>query len=80
MAANTVILTVFLWHMTALLVVLGVLRALDVNPPAEPTAAWWAQRPFWVVAPALVLVVLVAVFARFEHLGRARPAGRHRDR
>jgi uncharacterized membrane protein len=78
-AANTVILTVFLWHMTALLVVLGVLRALAVNPPAEPTAAWWAQRPFWVAAPALVLLVLVAVFARFENLGRAPAPRRRRD-
>jgi hypothetical protein len=65
-AGNAVIMTVFLWHMTAVLVVLTVLRALGVDLPTEPTAAWWAERPFWVVAPALVLVVLVAIFGRFE--------------
>lgn len=68
-AVNTVILTIFLWHMTALLVVLAALRALGVDLRTEPTAAWWAERPFWLVAPALVLVVLVAIFGRFERAG-----------
>jgi hypothetical protein len=66
MAGNAVIMTVFLWHMTALLMVLAVLRALGIELRTEPTAAWWSERPFWVVAPALVLVVLVAIFGRFE--------------
>lgn len=65
-AGNAVIMTIFLWHMTALLVVLTGLRALGVELRTEPTAAWWAERPFWVVAPALVLAVLVAIFGRFE--------------
>jgi hypothetical protein len=68
-AANAVVLTVFLWHMTALLVVLALLRALAVDLPAEPTAAWWAGRPFWLVAPLPVLAILVAVFGRFERAG-----------
>lgn len=65
-AGNAVVMTVFLWHMTALLVVLALLHALGVGLRTEPTAAWWSERPFWVVAPALVLVVLVAIFGRFE--------------
>jgi peptidoglycan/LPS O-acetylase OafA/YrhL len=80
-AGNAVILTIFLWHMTALLVVLTVLRALGVHLRTEPTAAWWAERPFWMVAPALILVVLVAIFGRFEvgHPGDLRvPATRRR--
>jgi hypothetical protein len=73
-AGNAVILTVFLWHMTALLIVLALLRALGVGLRTEPTAAWWSERPFWVVAPALVLAVLVAVFGRFEWAaGRGLP-------
>lgn len=75
-AGNAVILTVFLWHMTAVLVVLAVLRAAGVAMLPEPTLQWWLQRPFWVVAPALVLLVMVAVFARFEQAGRSsRGAG-----
>jgi hypothetical protein len=69
-AANTVIMTIFLWHMTALLVVLALLRALRVDLLTQPSAAWWLQRPLWVLAPSLVLAVLVAVFGRFELPGR----------
>lgn len=65
-AGNAVILTVFVWHMTALLVVLELLRAAGVDLRTQPTLAWWLERPFWVVAPAAVLTVLVAVFGRFE--------------
>jgi hypothetical protein len=73
-AANAVILTVFLWHMTALLLVLAGLRALDVALLSEPTVTWWIQRPFWVLAPAAVLAVLIVMFARFEEAGRLRPS------
>jgi surface polysaccharide O-acyltransferase-like enzyme len=77
-AGNAVIMTVFLWHMTALLVVLATLGALGVALPAEPTAGWWLARPFWLVAPAPVLAVLVAVVGRFEWAPRRslRPVGR----
>lgn len=71
-AANSVVLTVFLWHMTALLVVLGLLRAFDVRLLTEPTAAWWLQRPLWVIGPAAALAVLVAIFGRFELRGGPR--------
>jgi surface polysaccharide O-acyltransferase-like enzyme len=72
-ALNSVVLTIFLWHMTALLVVLAGLRALGLEPPATPTAGWWAQRPFWLIAPSVVLAVLLVGFGRFE---RRVPVGR----
>ncbi|QSB13478.1 acyltransferase [Natronosporangium hydrolyticum] len=65
-AANAVILTVFLWHMTALLAGLATLRGLGVPLRTEPTLQWWLERPLWVLAPAIVLVILVAVFGSFE--------------
>jgi len=65
-AINAVILTVFVWHMTAKVAVLGAYEALGFELLTEPTAAWWAQRPLWLVGPGLVLLVLVALFARFE--------------
>jgi hypothetical protein len=71
-AGNAVIMTVFVWHMTALLVVLTVLRAAGVELRTEPTLAWWLERPFWIVAPGLVLAALVAIFARFERVGAGR--------
>lgn len=77
-AGNAVILTVFLWHMTALLVALAVLHGLGIELRTEPTLAWWLERPLWVIGPGLVLAVLVAVFGSFEWAsGRwLRAAGR----
>lgn len=71
-AGNSVILTIFLWHMTALLAVLAVLRALDVDLRTEPTLAWWLERPLWLLAPAPILALLVAVFGRVERASAAR--------
>lgn len=65
-ALGGVLLTVFLWHMTALLIVFLGVEALGFTPGSEPTGEWWALRPFWLVAPALVLVFLLAVFAPVE--------------
>jgi hypothetical protein len=71
-AINSVILTVFLWHMTALLA----LERAGLEPLPGRTAAWWLQRPLWLVVPGIVLAVLVAVFARFElPRRRTHPAG-----
>lgn len=63
---SDVLLTIFLWHMTALLVIFLAAEALGFTPQAEPTPVWWAQRPIWLFAPAAVLIVLVAVFAPIE--------------
>ena len=72
-AANAVILTVFVWHMTAKVAVIGIYEALGFELLTEPTAAWWAQRPVWLIGPAVVLAVLVLLFAPFEL--RTRPGG-----
>ena len=73
-SVNALAMTLFAWHMTALVVVLGAYRALGFTLATEPTAAWWAQRPLWLVAPGLVLALLVWLFARVE-LGRRVTAG-----
>jgi hypothetical protein len=79
-AANAVVLTVFVWHMTALLVVLVLYRAIGGEPLAFPSLAWWDQRWFWLVAPAFVLAVFVAAFGRFETSGLLPSRGRVRRR
>jgi len=63
---NAVAMTLFTWHMTALVAVLGASRALGHDTRHEPTAAWWAQRPLWLLLPGIVLAALLAVFARIE--------------
>ncbi|HEX6234490.1 MAG TPA: acyltransferase [Jiangellaceae bacterium] len=79
-AANAVVLTVFAWHMTALLVVLVLYRAIGGELLAFPSLAWWDQRWFWLVAPALVLALFVAAFGRFETSGLLPSRGRVRRR
>jgi heme/copper-type cytochrome/quinol oxidase subunit 2 len=61
---------VSLWHMTAYLIVLWIYERLGHTLPAEPTADWWAQRWLWLLAPLVILIVLIAVFARVETMVR----------
>jgi hypothetical protein len=65
-AANGIAMTVFCRHMTADVAVIRLTRALGGHLLAIPDAAWWAWRPFWLLAPGLVLAGLVAVFSRIE--------------
>jgi len=65
-AANGVAMTVFCWHMTALVAVVGLVQAAGFSLGGEATTGWWLARPVWLVAPGAVLAGLIAVFARFE--------------
>jgi peptidoglycan/LPS O-acetylase OafA/YrhL len=65
-AVNAVIMTVFLWHMAALVLAFALLQSAGLPIYAEPTPAWWAQRPLWLLVPGILLVPMVAVFARAE--------------
>ncbi|MEE1938476.1 acyltransferase [Streptomyces sp. TRM 70361] len=65
-AANGVAMTAFLWHLTALFGVYGLLLALGLPLPAPASAAWWAWAPVRIGAAALLTALLVAVFRRFE--------------
>jgi hypothetical protein len=69
-AGNGMIMTVFLWHLSAALIAIAALHALGAPQPAGASLAWWATRPIWIAAAAMPLAVLVALFARFE---RPRP-------
>jgi fucose 4-O-acetylase-like acetyltransferase len=69
-AVNSVIMTIFLWHMTAFLLAILTLWPLGLGRDADSTASWWLQRPLWILVPAAFLLVLVAIFGRFE---RQRP-------
>lgn len=73
-AINAVIMTVFLWHMTALVLSILTFEALGGTLGGDPTLSWWLTRPLWVAGPALVLVPMVAGFAPLE-LGRRSRGG-----
>lgn len=68
-AVNGVIMTLFLWHMVPVVVAASLLYPIGIMPdPAVGTAGWFALRPVWLMACAVALVVLVAVFGRVERL------------
>lgn len=73
-AVNSVVMTLFLWHMTA--VVLGVLvlypTGLLPQPPAG-SVPWLLLRLPWLAVLALILGLLVAVFGPVERRTGPRP-------
>ncbi len=74
---NAVILTVFLWHMTALVIGGFLLVATGVLPePAIGSVGWFWLRIPWLVVLAVVLVVLVALMRRWEAPVRRDPLER----
>ena len=83
-------MTVYLWHLTAMVIVVGLdLAVLHEHLPEPWGVDWWASRPAWFGAYGLVLVVLVRAFGRFERprsavsgpVGRMAPAkGREHGR
>ena len=70
---NSVIMTLFLWHMTAFLGAILLLWPLGLMREHDSTAAWWLQKPVIYAVATACLVGLIAVFGRFE---RPRPAPR----
>lgn len=73
-AANARAMTLFLWHLSALVVVsVTVVPQGWLGDPAPGTAAWWSSRPLWLALLAAVLVPFVVVFGRCEQPGGDRP-------
>jgi hypothetical protein len=66
---NGMIMTVYLWHLTAFVLVMTVcwtlLGGLGLDHvPGSPT--WWASRPVWFAIYIAALLPMIAVFARHE--------------
>lgn len=67
-------MTIYLWHMPALVLLAGVLFAVDL-PYADPlSAGWWLTRPAWLVGVGVATALLVRAAEGFERRG-ARTAG-----
>ncbi|MCP4074449.1 MAG: acyltransferase [Hyphomicrobiales bacterium] len=62
------IMTVYLWHLTALLIVVGLMFLADgFGLRMLPgTSEWWLSRPLWIAAMSLVMLPLIFVFGRLE--------------
>jgi fucose 4-O-acetylase-like acetyltransferase len=78
-AVNAVVLTIFLWHISAAVLLTGALHFLGLLPtPPVGSAAWWLWKVPWLIMLALVLAVLVAIFGWIEVRGSRRPTDRPR--
>lgn len=70
------IMTMYLWHLTAMVIVIGVSLlgdgfGLGITPL---TPGWWLTRPLWFLVLGLLTLGLVAIFGRFENpVEDARP-------
>ena len=66
---NGMIMTVYLWHLTAFVLVMTVVwlglggMGLDSVPG---TGEWWATRPLWLAIYILALLPMIVIFARHE--------------
>lgn len=73
LGANTIVLTVYLWHMVAALIGAVVLDAIGLLPSSDVhSASWWLGRVPWIAVLSVVLAALVAVFGRVEARSLAR--------
>jgi fucose 4-O-acetylase-like acetyltransferase len=70
-AGNGIIMTIFLWHLTAALIAVDVLYHVGFPQAAGGSTMWWLTRPLWIAACSLPFVGLIGVFGRVE---RPRPA------
>ncbi len=76
--ANGFTMSVYLWHMTAmvLLVLVSLSFAQGLLQAVPLSAEWWATRPIWIAILIVITLPLVLLFRRFEHRS-ARGVSRH---
>jgi peptidoglycan/LPS O-acetylase OafA/YrhL len=68
---NGMIMTVYLWHLTVMVLLIGLGIALGgVGLGLVPgSTTWWLTRPAWMALLATALVPFIAVFGRLERAG-----------
>lgn len=69
---NSLIMTLYLWHLTAMIAVLAVSLAFDGAGLhfAAGSTDWWLTRPVWLALMTVIVFPFIALFNRFE-----RPRG-----
>ncbi|WP_299193148.1 acyltransferase [uncultured Erythrobacter sp.] len=82
---NGMIMTVYLWHLTAFVLVMTAvwlgLGGMGLGP-VPGTGEWWATRPLWLGIYILALLPMIAIFAKNERVfgpirgGRTVPKAR----
>lgn len=72
---NGSIMTLFLWHSTAMMLAIGLAigsngAGLGLDPGS---GAWWAWRPAWLLVYAAATTIFLLAFARLEQASRREP-------
>ena len=76
LVANSIVLTTYLWNMSAVVLAAVLLFPTGIAPqPAPATTAWWLLRPAWLVVCAICLVPFVYAFRWAERPAPLRPTG-----
>jgi hypothetical protein len=65
---NGMIMTIFLWHSTVMMLLVGLAfwQVPAVLAQQPDTGPWWWTRPLWLFVYALVTLPFLLVFSRFE--------------
>ncbi len=73
---STMIMTIYLWHMTVLFLVLATSYLLGgIGAHSYPgSAEWWWMRALWIAVPAVVLLGVAPLLAPLERLSRPADA------
>ncbi len=69
---NSMIMTIYLWHLTVMIVVIGLLYlAGGIGLVFAPgSGGWWLTRPLWIALLAAVLVPLALLLSPLERILR----------
>lgn len=73
-AANGVVMTTFLWHLSALFALYAAVLAVGLPLAAVGERGWWLTRPVWLAVLAVLCGLLVAAFRGAERPVAVRPA------
>ena len=65
-AANSMIMTMFLWHLSALLLAVVLLLPRGFPQPLVGTLSWWLLRPVWLAILCALTALFVFLLGRFE--------------
>jgi fucose 4-O-acetylase-like acetyltransferase len=74
---NAAAMTIYLWHMTALLAALLVLAPLGLSGSPKSWSAWAVQRPAWLVLATLFLVGGAPIASKIERIRLAHRSETH---
>lgn len=64
--ANLSLMTMYLWHETALVVAARLVLPLVGTSPVAGSSAWWMSHTLWLVVPSIVLAAIVWTLGAVE--------------